>query len=59
MSIALEKCKNNAVLNYSGTRFFPLKVEIAQFPDGFRLKTFYTLLTRRISALRNVTRNYD
>ena len=28
-------------LNYSGTRFCPLKIKITQFPGGFRLKMFF------------------
>ena len=29
-------------LNYSGTRFCPLKIKITQFPSGFRLKKLTT-----------------
>ena len=28
-------------LNYSGTRFCPLKIKVTQFLDGFRLKSFH------------------
>ena len=31
-------------LNYSGTRFFPLKIEVTQFPDGLRRKVLYNRL---------------
>ena len=38
-SIALEKCKKRKryCFDYSGTRFFPLKIKITQFRDGIHL----------------------
>ena len=29
-------------LNYSGTRFYPLKIKITQCPNAFRLPLFHT-----------------
>ena len=39
--IALEKCEKKMpyAWNYSGTRFYPLKIEIAQFPNGFHFNS--------------------
>ena len=43
ISITLEKCKKecNRVLIFRGQGFCPLKINITQFPDGFRLNTHY------------------
>ena len=38
----MKNVKDNAIFfnytNYSCTRFYPLKIKITQFPDGFHLK---------------------
>ena len=48
-SVGLEKCKKmQCSLNYSGTRFCPLKIKITQFPGVFRLKALRYGIYRKV-----------
>ena len=48
-SVCLEKCKKmKCSLNYSGTRFCPLKIKITQFPGVFRLKELQNGIYRKV-----------